>query len=89
MYSHAFAANHGKSVTDDVALFSFFLNLQHKVPMLSLEALHHLHIFIFVLAIVHVTFSVLTVVFGGAQVSSVLVLLPPCTHTPTFVYDLE
>lgn len=41
---------------------------KHKVPMLSLEALHHLHIFIFVLAIVHVTFSVLTVVFGGAQI---------------------
>ncbi|XP_022875162.1 MLO-like protein 1 isoform X1 [Olea europaea var. sylvestris] len=41
---------------------------KHKVPLLSLEALHHLHIFIFVLAIVHVTFSVLTVVFGGAQI---------------------
>ncbi|XP_042015093.1 MLO-like protein 1 [Salvia splendens] len=39
-----------------------------KVPMLSLEALHHLHIFIFVLAIVHVTFSVLTIVFGGAKI---------------------
>lgn len=47
--------------------------LQHKVPLLSLEGLHHLHIFIFVLAIVHVTFSVLTVVFGGARVSLVLV----------------
>ncbi|CAI9288242.1 unnamed protein product [Lactuca saligna] len=39
-----------------------------KVPLLSLEALHHLHIFIFVLAVVHVTFSVLTVVFGGARI---------------------
>ncbi|KAK4492146.1 hypothetical protein RD792_002943 [Penstemon davidsonii] len=39
-----------------------------KVPLLSLEALHHLHIFIFVLAIVHVTFSVLTIVFGGAKI---------------------
>lgn len=28
-----------------------------KVPLLSVEAFHHLHIFIFVLAIVHVTFS--------------------------------
>nr|XP_043638310.1 MLO-like protein 1 [Erigeron canadensis] len=43
--------------------------LQNKVPMLSPEALHHLHIFIFVLAIVHVTFSVLTVVFGGIKIS--------------------
>ncbi|WCJ27671.1 Seven transmembrane MLO family protein [Euphorbia peplus] len=39
-----------------------------KVPMLSIEAIHHLHIFIFVLAIVHVTFSVLTVLFGGARI---------------------
>lgn len=45
---------------------SFF---QGKVPMLSLEALHHLHIFIFVLAVVHVTFSALTILFGGAKVS--------------------
>ncbi|XP_024975262.1 MLO-like protein 1 isoform X2 [Cynara cardunculus var. scolymus] len=42
--------------------------LKNKVPLLSLEALHHLHIFIFVLAVVHVTFSVLTVVFGGAKI---------------------
>ncbi|CAH9138673.1 unnamed protein product [Cuscuta epithymum] len=41
---------------------------KHKVPLLSLEALHHLHIFIFVLAIVHVTFSLLTIVFGGAKI---------------------
>nr|AIZ94062.1 Mlo protein [Hevea brasiliensis] len=39
-----------------------------KVPLLSIEALHHLHIFIFVLAIVHVTFSVLTILFGGARI---------------------
>ncbi|KAJ9697618.1 hypothetical protein PVL29_009444 [Vitis rotundifolia] len=39
-----------------------------KVPFLSLEALHHLHIFIFVLAIVHVTFCVLTIIFGGAKI---------------------
>ncbi|KAM7521942.1 hypothetical protein LguiA_011844 [Lonicera macranthoides] len=41
---------------------------KNKVPLLSVEALHHLHIFIFVLAIVHVVFSVLTVVFGGAKI---------------------
>lgn len=45
-----------------------YCTAKHKVPLLSLEALHHLHIFIFVLAIVHVTFSVLTVVFGGAKI---------------------
>ncbi|KAJ0547686.1 hypothetical protein HanOQP8_Chr08g0293461 [Helianthus annuus] len=43
--------------------------LKNKVPLLSLEAVHHLHMFIFVLAIVHVTFSVLIVVFGGAKIS--------------------
>ncbi|XP_022155783.1 MLO-like protein 1 [Momordica charantia] len=41
---------------------------KNKVPLLSLEALHHLHIFIFILAIVHVTFCVLTVVFGGLKI---------------------
>ncbi|CAK8560122.1 unnamed protein product [Lathyrus sativus] len=35
-----------------------------KVPLLSLQGLHRLHIFIFVLAIIHVTISVLTIVFG-------------------------
>lgn len=39
-----------------------------KVPLLSVEAIHHLHIFIFVLAIVHVTFCVLTILFGGAKI---------------------
>ncbi|KAB1218200.1 MLO-like protein 1 [Morella rubra] len=36
-----------------------------KVPLLSQTALHHLHIFIFVLAVVHVVFCVLTILFGG------------------------
>ncbi|CAI8611519.1 unnamed protein product [Vicia faba] len=45
-----------------------FCSTKDKAPLLSLEALHHLHIFIFVLAVVHVTFSVLTVVFGGARI---------------------
>ncbi|XP_016647395.1 PREDICTED: MLO-like protein 13 [Prunus mume] len=39
-----------------------------KVPLLSLEALHHLHIFIFVLAVVHVIFCVTTMVLGGARI---------------------
>ncbi|KAK1428567.1 hypothetical protein QVD17_17404 [Tagetes erecta] len=41
---------------------------KNQVPLLSVEALHHLHIFIFILAVVHVVFSVLTVVFGGAKI---------------------
>ncbi|XP_059445974.1 MLO-like protein 1 isoform X2 [Corylus avellana] len=39
-----------------------------KVPLLSITALHHLHIFIFVLAVVHVTFCALTILFGGAKI---------------------
>ncbi|KAK2978948.1 hypothetical protein RJ640_008729, partial [Escallonia rubra] len=39
-----------------------------KVPLLSLEALHQLHIFIFVLAVVHVIFCATTMVLGGAKV---------------------
>ncbi|XVF52122.1 hypothetical protein PTKIN_Ptkin04bG0239500 [Pterospermum kingtungense] len=39
-----------------------------KAPLLSLEALHHLHIFIFVLAVVHVVFCVTTMLLGGARI---------------------
>lgn len=39
-----------------------------QVPMLSIEALHHLHIFIFVLAVVHVIFCATTIVLGGAKI---------------------
>ncbi|KAK3162683.1 hypothetical protein QOZ80_1BG0092460 [Eleusine coracana subsp. coracana] len=39
-----------------------------KVPLLSLEALHQLHIFIFILAIAHVIFCVLTMLLGGARI---------------------
>ncbi|CAA7396586.1 unnamed protein product [Spirodela intermedia] len=39
-----------------------------KVPLLSLEALHQLHIFIFVLAIAHVTFCAITMLLGMARI---------------------
>ncbi|GAA0146779.1 hypothetical protein LIER_06651 [Lithospermum erythrorhizon] len=39
-----------------------------KAQLLSLTSLHHLHIFIFVLAVSHVVFSALTVLCGGAKV---------------------
>ncbi|KAG6492616.1 MLO-like protein 1 [Zingiber officinale] len=39
-----------------------------KVPLLSLEAIHQLHIFIFVLAVTHVAFSALTMLLGGAKI---------------------
>ncbi|XP_031480532.1 MLO-like protein 13 isoform X2 [Nymphaea colorata] len=37
-------------------------------PLLSLEALHQLHIFIFVLAVVHVIFCATTMVLGGIKI---------------------
>ncbi|KAE8656899.1 MLO-like protein 13 [Hibiscus syriacus] len=53
-------------------LFSTETTLEHcskgKVPLLSLEALHQLHIFIFVLAVVHVIYCVITMVLGGARI---------------------
>jgi len=44
--------------------------LQGKVPLLSLEATHQLHIFIFVMAITHVIFSCTTMLLGSVQVCS-------------------
>ncbi|XP_011085086.1 MLO-like protein 1 [Sesamum indicum] len=41
---------------------------QGKEPLLSLDALHDLHIFIFVLAVVHVVFSALTILFGSLKI---------------------
>ncbi|KAL2341481.1 hypothetical protein Fmac_009421 [Flemingia macrophylla] len=54
-------------------LFSTDTGLEHcrqkgKVPLLSLESLHHLHIFIFVLAVVHAVFCVITMVLGVARI---------------------
>ncbi|XP_054782332.1 MLO-like protein 1 isoform X1 [Prosopis cineraria] len=42
--------------------------LKKKVPLISLEAIHDLHIFIFVLAIVHVIYCVLTGFFGKLKI---------------------
>ncbi|KAK8921737.1 MLO-like protein 1 [Platanthera zijinensis] len=41
---------------------------QGKVPLLSIEAIHDLHIFIFALAITHVILSVKTIALAGAKV---------------------
>ncbi|WOL02403.1 MLO-like protein 1 [Canna indica] len=40
---------------------------KNKVPLLSLQAIHELHIFIFVLAVTHVALSLITVVLGILQ----------------------
>jgi mlo protein len=41
---------------------------QGDVPLLWLEALHQLHIFIIVLGLDHVVFCAATILFGGAKV---------------------
>uniref|UniRef100_A0A7N0T4Y9 MLO-like protein n=1 Tax=Kalanchoe fedtschenkoi TaxID=63787 RepID=A0A7N0T4Y9_KALFE len=41
---------------------------KNMVPMLSVEAVHQLHIFIFVLAVVHVIFCVTTMALGRARI---------------------
>ncbi|KAI9157624.1 hypothetical protein LWI28_025451 [Acer negundo] len=41
---------------------------QGEAALISTTALHHLHIFIFVLAVAHVTFCALTILFGGAKI---------------------
>ncbi|KAL1802904.1 hypothetical protein ACET3Z_031551 [Daucus carota] len=41
---------------------------KNKVPLFSREALHQLHIFIFVLAVVHVIFCATTMVLGGLKI---------------------
>lgn len=43
-------------------------NAKYEVPLLSVEALHQLHIFIFVQAITHVVFSVLTMLLAGLKI---------------------
>lgn len=45
-----------------------YCSIKGKVPLLSTTALHHLHIFIFVLAVVHVTFCALTILFGSIKI---------------------
>ncbi|CAH2071934.1 unnamed protein product, partial [Thlaspi arvense] len=55
-------------LAEHAAAAAGYCSQKDKVPLLSLEALHHLHIFIFVLAISHVTFCALTVVFGSTRI---------------------
>jgi hypothetical protein len=46
-----------------------FIWLQGKVSLISQTGVHQLHIFLFVLAIFHVLYSVVTMALGQAKVS--------------------
>lgn len=43
--------------------------VQDRVPLISQSGIHQLHIFIFVLAVFHVLYSVVTMALGRAKVS--------------------
>ncbi|GJN14432.1 hypothetical protein PR202_gb01258 [Eleusine coracana subsp. coracana] len=58
----------GRQLLSDESIAVEHCHKKGKVPLLSLEAIHHLHIFIFVLAITHVIFSVTTMLLGGAKI---------------------
>ncbi|KAJ6426312.1 hypothetical protein OIU84_022011 [Salix udensis] len=64
---------HNQAINNRRQLLSASNSAEHcarvgKVPLVSVEALHQLHIFIFVLAIVHVIFCLSTMILGGARI---------------------
>ncbi|KAG6693403.1 hypothetical protein I3842_10G165400 [Carya illinoinensis] len=65
-YSHRAVRNQRQLLSEDTN--SGHCQNEGKIPLLSLEALHQLHIFIFVLAVVHVIFCVTTMLLGGARI---------------------
>ncbi|XP_062231392.1 MLO-like protein 1 [Phragmites australis] len=58
----------GRRLLSEVGAGAEHCQKKGKAPLLSLEAIHLLHIFIFVLAITHVIFSVTTMLLGGAKI---------------------
>ncbi|XP_044466925.1 MLO-like protein 1 [Mangifera indica] len=58
----------GRHILESSSASVSYCSNKGKVPMLSIAALHHLNVFIFVLAVVHVTFCALTILFGGAKI---------------------
>lgn len=52
----------------------WFCLFQGKVPFISYDGIHQLHIFIFVLAIFHVVCSLITLALGRAKVDIDLLL---------------
>ncbi|KAL5784955.1 hypothetical protein ACOSQ2_007347 [Xanthoceras sorbifolium] len=58
----------GRRLLAEASSSGDYCSKKGKVSLLSTTALHHLHIFIFVLAVAHVTFCALTILFGGAKI---------------------
>ncbi|KAJ8767773.1 hypothetical protein K2173_020713 [Erythroxylum novogranatense] len=65
---HLMQRRHGRHLLSSSASNGAHCLHQGKVQLFPLEALHHLHIFVFVLAVVHVIFCAMTMVLGGARI---------------------
>ncbi|KAH1096669.1 hypothetical protein J1N35_013590 [Gossypium stocksii] len=68
LFSSFLPNGNGRRLLAEAANSTAYCTAKGKVSLLSTTALHHLHIFIFVLAVVHVTFSALTIVFGSTKI---------------------
>lgn len=58
----------GRRLLAEASATAGYCEKKGKAPLLSITALHHLHIFIFVLAVSHVIFCALTILIGGAKI---------------------
>ncbi|GLT89316.1 hypothetical protein SLE2022_073030 [Rubroshorea leprosula] len=65
---HLLAASSSSSSSESLDPAAAHCKAKGKVPLLSLTELHHLHIFVFVLAVVHVIFCALTILLGKATI---------------------
>ncbi|CAI9111809.1 OLC1v1012130C1 [Oldenlandia corymbosa var. corymbosa] len=66
-FSSFFPGNHRRLLAEASASAGY-CESKGKAPLLSLTALHHLHIFIFALAVSHVIFCALTILFASAKI---------------------
>ncbi|KAF7851365.1 hypothetical protein BT93_L4040 [Corymbia citriodora subsp. variegata] len=64
----SFTSGNARRLLAEASASTDHCSKEGKVPLLSATALHHLHIFIFVLAIVHVSICALTILFASAKI---------------------
>ncbi|XP_056161316.1 MLO-like protein 15 [Syzygium oleosum] len=87
----------GRCLLAEASVATDFCSQKGKVALLSVEALHHLHIFIFVLATFHVVLCALKVVLGYLKMSFFKQFYPSVTEFEyialrlnfTEAYDLD
>lgn len=67
-------------------------DLQGKVPFVSAEGIHQLHIFIFVLAVFHVLNCILTMALGRAKVIKrvhMVIINVQYTYVCMYIYTMH